>query len=489
MFDQEFYPTPKSVLDVMDIDCYDKVVLEPSAGKGDIAKYCKSKGAREVLACEKVAELMTILSKHATIINDDFFNVKSENISHVDLIVMNPPFSNADKHILHAWEIAPEGVEIIALCNWETINNSYSRSRWQLNNIINNYGESMNLGRVFNDAERNTNVEIGLIRLFKPKISGNDLDDFYYDLDNDIDHNGVIRYNEIRAVVNIYLSAVKCFDEVEAISDKLYKSTNVELFDNNGNKHKLSFGNRLSFTAGYNESFTTKKEFSKAFQMECWNYIFDRVNIQKYITKGVMEDINKFINSRKNYPFTMKNITKMLDIIIGTRDNIMNRAIEEAVDNFTKHTHENRFRVEGWKTNSGYLLNKKFIINNFANISYRKLQIKDYYYPYEKFIDLIKALSYILGKDYSKLKSIQSASALKNEEGQFITSDGKITNEVYKAHKYNDFEPNKWYDWEFFEFKVFKKGTAHFKFKDLNDWATLNRAYAKIKGQVLPEKI
>ncbi len=54
---------------------------------------------------------------------------------------------------------------------------------------------------------------------------------------------------------------------------------------------------------------------------------------------------------------------------------------------------------------------------------------------------------------------------------------------------YNKFYPNTWYSWGFFDFKVFKKGTGHFKFKDQKIWETLNRAYAKAKGQVLPEKI
>lgn len=64
---------------------------------------------------------------------------------------MNPPFSNAAKHILHAWEIAPEGCEIISLCNWETIKNSYSSERRQLEEIIDNYGDdSVNLGKCFN---------------------------------------------------------------------------------------------------------------------------------------------------------------------------------------------------------------------------------------------------------------------------------------------------------------------------------------------------
>jgi hypothetical protein len=36
---------------------------------------------------------------------------------------------------------------------------------------------------------------------------------------------------------------------------------------------------------------------------------------------------------------------------------------------------------------------------------------------------------------------------------------------------------------------VFKKGTMHLAFKDKKIWETLNRAYAKSKGQVLPEKL
>ncbi len=45
MFHSEFYPTPLSVLEVMGIDCVNKVVLEPHAGKGDIVDYCKKIGA------------------------------------------------------------------------------------------------------------------------------------------------------------------------------------------------------------------------------------------------------------------------------------------------------------------------------------------------------------------------------------------------------------------------------------------------------------
>jgi hypothetical protein len=53
----------------------------------------------------------------------------------------------------------------------------------------------------------------------------------------------------------------------------------------------------------------------------------------------------------------------------------------------------------------------------------------------------------------------------------------------------NSYEPGMWYDWGFFLFRPYKKGTVHFQFKDPEHWAALNARYARIKGQVLPEQL
>ena len=103
----QFYPTPRHVLDRMGIDADNRICYEPSAGKGDIVDYLKEFGAAQVIASEINNDLRAILAAKCTLIGDDFFNVTAEQISHINLIVMNPPFSNAEKHITHAWEIAP----------------------------------------------------------------------------------------------------------------------------------------------------------------------------------------------------------------------------------------------------------------------------------------------------------------------------------------------------------------------------------------------
>lgn len=456
MFDKEFYPTPKHVLDSMGIDCAGKICLEPSAGKGDIIDYLYNNNAKKVLACEKNADLRKIIEHKAQVIEHDFFDVKAEQVSHVDLIVMNPPFSVADKHVMHAWSIAPEGCEIIALCNWQTLDKHYSRSRKSLDGIVKTYGTKEYLGDCFSNAERKTDVEVGLIHLFKPVLSADaNWDGFFVEADEELNGEGIMPYNEIRAVVNSYVAAVSCFDEVKEQADRLNQITQL-----------VGYSGGFVCTIGRDDRIETKEAFAKSLQKQSWEYIFRRMKIDKYVTTGVKKDINKFVEQQTQYPFTMRNIYRMMEIIVGTRDHVMNRAIVEAVDNFTRHTHQNRFGLEGWKTNEGHLLNKKFIANNIAEIGYGGgLRIRSWYNNVEQIKDLVKALCYLTGTNYSELDDFER---LINETG---------------------LESNTWYEWSFFEFKVFKKGTGHFKFKDLKVWEQLNRRYAEIKGQVLPEKI
>lgn len=489
MFDSEFFPTPHHVIDMMGIDCYDKVVLEPQAGSGNIVEWLNLNGAREVLAVEQNEKLRSML-RGCSVIEENSFNLKAEDISHVQLIVMNPPFSNAASHILHLWNIAPEGCELISLCNYETLNKQYYGRNRELANVVDSYGEGLNLGSVFAQAERTTNVEIGLVRLFKPVVSETaDLDGFYLDMDEHAGGGGIMRYDEIRAVVQNYVGAVRAFEKVAEAGKELNRYTQTKF----GNR-EFSFGSEIAFQAtSRGEGITNKHAFARAFQRKCWQFIFDIVGIEKYVTRGVMADINKFIDSRKNYPFTVKNVYRMLEIIVGTRGETMQRAIVEAVDNFTKHTHENRYGVEGWKTNEGHLLNQKFIIPYIADVRWSgnsRLSIRQGKYYSKALEDLVKALCFVTGKRYEAIPDIRTASCVKGEDGMYSDRNGILRERPdYSSNGFDAFEPNKWYDWGFFQFKVFKKGTGHFKFKSLDDWGQLNRAYAKAKGQTLPEKL
>ena len=171
MFNKNFYPTPSSVIDVMllGFDVNNKRILEPSAGKCDIVDYLKERGAN-VSACEINKDLAQIVkSRCDSFISYDFLEVKEYDVSHIDMIVMNPPFEYGEEHLLHAYEIAPDGCEIISLLNLSNLTNPYTKKRSQLKRVIETYGGFEDIGSCFSDSERPTNVSIALVKIFKPK--------------------------------------------------------------------------------------------------------------------------------------------------------------------------------------------------------------------------------------------------------------------------------------------------------------------------------
>lgn len=459
-FNADFYPTPATVTRQMiaGIDLTGRNVLEPSAGKGDMVEVLFQMGAKNVFTFEKNNDMKQIIERKSSFLGYDFLESTKEQLSHIDIIVMNPPFSRDTSHIRHAWEIAPEGCQIISLCNSETINNSYSHHRKSLSHLIKNYGDSQDIGNCFNEAERKTGVNVSIVKLFKPATSKTfDYEGFYMNVEETGHYpEGLMKYNEVRNTVSRYVAALKSFDQFKEIATNMDKL--VSPFG-------LSGG--FSFSFHHNDKVTTKEEFTKELQKKAWEHIFNKMNVRKFVTTGVLEDINKFVHTQTKYPFTMKNIYRMIDILIQTRGQIMNRALEEAFDKLTKHYDENRYFVEGWKTNSHYLVNKKFILPYVVEPGFSSGDMRILFSGrgnVNTMTDLNKALCYVTATD--------------NQLGHFGDLSAK-----------NKIEFHTWYDWGFFKVKGFKKGTLHVEFKNDKVWEMFNRKVSKIKGFPLPEHI
>lgn len=459
MFNPDFYPTPKEVIYQMleGTNINDKIILEPSAGKGDIIDYLNDNGAKEVLFCEVNEDLQKISQSKGRFLESDFLSLESSEVSHIDLIVMNPPFSKDLEHILHAFNIAPSGSKIIALCNAQTFLNPYTQQRKELKNNIELYGTFENLGNCFADAERTTNVEIGLITLQKSGSKySTEFEGFFLEDEAEPQGEGIMSYNVVRDLVNRYVESIKIFDRQLEEAQKMNQLTNGY------------FSVKIGMSITDNEKPVERATFKKEMQKSGWKFIFAKMNLNKYATKGLKDDINKFVEEQTNVPFTMRNIYKMLEIIVGTTDQRMDKAILEVFDQVTQHYHENRFNVEGWKTNSHYLLNQKFIFPRMVDDSKWSWN-KDFAYPssyanFDRIEDLIKAICYITGDNYDTKTTLNSFMRDKNMP--------------YGV----------WAEWEYFRVKGFKKGTIHFEFKDREIWARFNQRVAKIKGYPLFEK-
>jgi hypothetical protein len=463
MFNPDFFPTPEVVAALMldSLDLRGKVIMEPSAGSGNLVQACLDRGAAEVLTCEPEPKLRAILSTipSSRLISNDWLAVKAEEISHIDAIVMNPPFSADERHILHAWEAAPPGCEIVALANWNTISGQYRGLQLQLAKLIEAYGSSEDLGECFSTAERPTRVSVGLVRLTKPgkRVSGADEFDGFFLGPDDIEAQGqgLIPYRRSRDIVNRYVEACRIFDEQVEAGVRLR------------NVLDGFFGKDLGLQVTIEGQAVTRNRFRKDLQKQAWKHVFDEFLPQQMATSQLAKDINKFVEDQSKIPFTERNIYRMLQIVAGTQEQRIDRAVEEAIDSLTKFTKENRYGVEGWVTNSGYMLNKRFIRPYMAELAYsdpKKVRLLTYGGQWDEIQDLIKALCFITGRAIEEVRTPERISE-------------------------NQYWPGDWHDWGFFLFRPYKKGTVHFEFKDQEVWAALNARYARIKGQALPDQL
>jgi hypothetical protein len=502
MFTKNFYPTPSHLITQMleGFTIEGKTILEPSAGKADIVNYLQEHGANTVEACENHPDLKEIVKIRCKLVEEDFFKLTKERASHYDLIVMNPPFENGDKHLLHAYSIAPAGCSIICLLNANTLQNRHTRHREELQTIIDAYGYFDVIENAFSTAERTTSVNVALVRMTKPGGDNrNEFQGFFMDGDPEQEQvNGLMSYNMIRDIVNRYTKAIEIFNEQLETAVKLREITGS------------FFSEEIGFQVTQEGTAVSLANFKKDLQKSAWNYIFNKMDMKKHTTQGLREKINKFVEKQVNIPFTMKNIYRMLEIVIATTAQRMDEALLEVFDKLTQHYKENRMNVEGWATNSHYLVNKRFIAPYvFSSEWGNRIGLNSYGYRDSLYDDLTKALCYITGENYDNYLSlselIDSKYFLVNDKGYFQNSKSydfpvkerwrasqtpTLDHDKYPGCKIVEIDKQwgQWFDFGFFRVRAYKKGTGHFEFKDENVWAMFNQRIAQIKGFPLPEK-
>lgn len=116
-----FFPTPGALVERMIEEAgitEGHSVLEPEAGKGDIAEAARAAGAT-VDVCEVAYSLQEILKlKGFNVIGSDFLELEP-NGANYDRILMNPPFEKgADaEHIQHAYKFLREGGRLVAIAS------------------------------------------------------------------------------------------------------------------------------------------------------------------------------------------------------------------------------------------------------------------------------------------------------------------------------------------------------------------------------------
>lgn len=383
----ELYPTPAELVDKM-VSCVDWVlvdtVLEPSAGTGNIlhgiARHSyDNRHTLDVDCIEIDGYLRAILKeefakgkddtfyKGVRIVHDDFLTF--DTFKRYDLIIMNPPFSCGDKHLLKALEMQRNGGCVVCLLNAETIKNPYTQTRQALVEKLNEYNATIEyMEGAFVEAERKTNVEVALVKVY---IERREFSSDIYERMKAAEHIDESSYTErtemeiadyIKAMVSMFRVEVK--SGLELI--KQYKAMKPYLAHSFGkNYYDKTPIMELKITQHEEVS---ENEYLERVRYKYWKALLENPKFVGRLTSTLQDEYRSRVNELKKYDFSEYNITTL-----SAEMNVMVKSgIEEAaMKMFDRLTTEYSYYPEyqknvhyynGWRTNKAHKIDKKVIL-------------------------------------------------------------------------------------------------------------------------------
>lgn len=474
MFGPEFFPTPEEMglkmVEPYRKGIHSRTLLEPQAGKGDLVNALQTlRHFRSVplnVDCIEIhPELQAVLRQKdgVKVIASDFLAWQPTRL--YDLIVMNPPFSNGDEHLLHAWECL-HGGDIACLLNETTLSNPHTKRRQLLKRIVDKHGSVEKLGPCFDSAERKTHTNVVLIRLHKKtedtfstlfeeaKFSGmtmtEDRDepvDILLPAHRDLVGNMAIQFQESLRLFKEAMIAMRRLRTMMApLSRYVYRSASRDA------DYLVESLMAEAFAPGCNA-------FATGLSKDAWDTVVDMAGLKQLMTQQVRNQFDHHITENKALDFTEDNIHHLIGILRDNTLAIMKEALCEVFDYLSRYHEENRVHIEGWKTNSAYMVGRRFIL---------PMVVRNYYGD-----------SFSLNK-YREMDDIDRV--LCNLEGKKIEAVLTINAALQAAFKGSDNTAES----EFFTLRFFKKGTVHFRFKDDALWERFNCEAAKGKGWLPP---
>lgn len=455
----EFYPTPETLLDKV-FEGFDwnyvESILEPSAGKGDIVDYIRNIRKNKYytdnldIDCIEMEDVLrkTLQGKNYRVVHDDFLTFRT--FKHYDLIVMNPPFSNGAAHLMKALEMQKYGGTIICILNAETLKNPYTNERKALMQKLSKLNAQIEyLQNEFSSAERKTDVEIALVKVFIPEDNKESF--FFTEMkkkeyaefsqnsentevaDRDIVKSAVLQYTiELEAGVTLIREYERMKPHIlRSLGESTYNEPIISLKVNN---HDCSIN-----------------EYVKSVRMKYWRALFENPVFTAGMTNKLRENYNSKVRELADYDFSLYNIRTlqidmMQSMVSGIEDCIM-----ELFNEFTRahswypECENNIHYYNGWATNKAWIINKKVIIPLSAyRTNYKGQKELELRYSVLSILnDIEKVFDYLDGGKTTLRLSLSN-----------VLQVAESTNQTKNIHT------------TFFDVTFFKKGTCHIVFNN-----------------------
>lgn len=471
------------------------MILEPSAGTGALIeglKECKqvTRLGYEVYRWSNISSsnihCIELNPQRASFLKDNDYKViwddflTFNSLMPYNTIIMNPPFHEGAKHLLKALRICVDGGEIVCILNAETIKNPFSNERKQLLKELNEQEQWKYeiIKNAFRDAERPSDVEIALVYVKKKAFDGeciilDKFKKFVVTERKQQQDQSLMRYGEIASLVDTHdaevLAAIALFDEIQNYNKVALKDSK---HDDGIFEIKIA-GDSSRFMK------TPHAAIVRRINLKYWKRLFTLDDISHLMTSEIRNQYYSKISDMADFDFNERNILQLKEDL--TRSFIVNidRAIMKVFDQFThkysyEENSENIHYYNGWKTNKAFYCNKKVILPLNAFHHYSACTIAGRHYDSHVTFDT----SNIQGQ----LHDIELAMNYLDSGHTNFPADEDM---CFRLSVAQDIGKTKNISTKFFDVTLYKKGTAHLVFKDLELLKKFN-IYAGRKKNWLP---
>lgn len=463
--DTGFYPTPSKLAGrMLGLVNWESVysILEPSAGKGDLADAASKfvdnrRNSRRVHIDERASyidcieidpDLSRILKgKGYHVVYDNFLTFHS--FKRYDLILMNPPFADGDRHLLKALEIMEHGGQIVCLLNAETIRNPYTNSRKLLLQKLSEYGVKIEfIENAFSRAARRTDVEIALIYVNIPVQRPTS--DIFESLKRAHEHRKEpCAEPQALATGNWIDNFIDGFNFEAELGENLIREwCGLRPYIMNGSD---------SFEKPLLELTCTEKAkgndaglvniYLRALRGKYWRNLLQRPELTDKMTSAMSEEYYNKVTSLSDYDFNRYNIETVMREIAHQLTQGVEASIMDLFEKFTaKHAWypecaNNIHYYNGWATNKAHKIGMKVIIpaSGCCADGWRDEKL-DSYRVQSLISDLERAMNYL---DRGETEFHTDIS------GAIRVANGRCSNKA---------------QFTYFDCVFYKKGTCHIKF-------------------------
>ena len=302
------------------------------------------------------------------VVHDDFLTYTSHKM--YDAVIMNPSFSDGDRHLLKALEMQKNGGQIVCLLNAETIRNPYTPTRMHLVEQLNKLDADIEyIETAFIEAERPTAVEVALIYVSIPHSDDDGVESIYDRLVkakqySEPDFEGCTELtigDYIKAAVNRYKIEVEA--GVELI--KTYKRMKPHL---DASLDAKEYKSPILCLTDSNHHDITINGYVKKVRFKYWQALLTNKKFIGRLTSKLQGEYSDRISSFSEYEFSEFNIynlatemnTKIRSGIEAEIDGMYDKLTEE--HSYYPECTKNKHLYNGWKTNKAWKIDKKCIL-------------------------------------------------------------------------------------------------------------------------------